>query len=79
MPTKTQRGDPKLAYSEIIELCRNQRPPVVTTRDLMDEFDISQQAAYYRLTKLEDQGKMERKKIGASGNVWWLSNGDHSS
>lgn len=64
---------PELTYDSVKQFCRDIDQPVVTTTDVKEHFNISQQAAYYRLQKLVERGEMRRKKIGASGNVWWLT------
>lgn len=68
----TANEQPELTYDSVKRFCREIDQPVVTTTDVKDHFGISQQAAYYRLDKLVERGEMVRKKIGASGNVWWL-------
>jgi DNA-binding Lrp family transcriptional regulator len=49
--------------------------PVITTNDVEEEFGISQQAAYGRLSKLADEGVLDREKVGSRAVVWWLREG----
>ena len=51
--------------------------PVITAMEIAEEFDISQQAAHWRLSKLEEKGSISRKKVGARAVVWWIA-GDYS-
>jgi Mn-dependent DtxR family transcriptional regulator len=64
---------------EVVELCRDSDRPFITTMDVADEFQITQQAAYNRLSRLHDDGWIKREKIGSGGNVWWLDDRRHSS
>lgn len=47
--------------------------PVVTAVELADDVGLSQQAAYQRLRRLEDEGKVRSKKVGPKARVWWLT------
>jgi len=58
---------------EILRLFALSSEPVLTTSEVMDRFDISQQAAYYRLRNLEADDYLESKKIGAKARVFWLT------
>lgn len=47
--------------------------PVVTSMEVADELDISQQAAHKRLSDMEDRGLVVKKKVGSRAVIWWLS------
>lgn len=72
MGPKNDGKGPKLTQNNILQLCRESKPPVVTTRDLMDAFGVSQTTAYSKLTDLFEEGKLDRKKIGRSGYVFYI-------
>lgn len=51
--------------------------PVATTGDVADLLDVSTEPVRRRLHDLHDEGRVERRKVGARAVVWWLpsSNG----
>lgn len=63
--------------SAILELIQNVDEPVVTAIDVANHFGFTQQAAHQRLSKLHEEGKLDRKKAGARAVVWWIP-GDYS-
>lgn len=48
--------------------------PVLTSMDIAEAFDISQQAAHSRLSNLHEEGILKRRKVGGRAVVWWLAN-----
>lgn len=46
---------------------------VATTSEVAAVLDTSQDTARRWLTRLHDDGTVERKKVGARGVVWWLA------
>lgn len=42
-----------------------------TTTEVADTLSIGRRSAYERLRRLVDRGRLETKKVGASGRVWW--------
>ena len=51
----------KFSTGAIIELLHNSNWPLSTT-EVADEFDVTQQGAHYRLTKLNEAGEIEKRK-----------------
>ena len=72
MAVKAGEYEGELSYESIKDLCRQLPGGIVTTTDVREAFGISQQAVWYRLTKLEERGEMKRKKVGAKANIWWV-------
>lgn len=66
--TRSHNGG-ELTYKQVLEFIDSREWPV-TSKLLADQFDISQQAAYYRLKKLRDRGDVERKKFGKNVVLW---------
>jgi len=62
----------KMTDREIVELLRNRTEPVLTAGDVAEAFDVSSQAANYRLKSLSDEGVLTRRKVGGAAVVWWL-------
>lgn len=56
----------------VMELFERSSDPVLTTMEVANEFDISQQAAYEKLSNLVEDAEIERKKVGARGLVWYI-------
>lgn len=47
--------------------------PVLTAVEVAEALGITQQAAHSRLSRANEQGLVERKKVGSRAVVWWLS------
>lgn len=47
--------------------------PVITAVELADKVDVTQQAAYNKLTDLQERGIVRSKKVGARSRVWWIT------
>jgi len=47
--------------------------PVVTARELAEELDYTRDGIRKRLLKLEDDGKVAGRDVGARSVVWWLT------
>lgn len=61
-----------LSYEDVVQFLATQDWPV-TSVQVADEFGISQQAAYYRLDKLQERGDVERRKYNQT--VLWRLRG----
>jgi len=57
---------------------RNDAARPLTATDIMETLDCSRRTAHNKLNTLVDQGKLETRKVGARGRVWWppVSNSD---
>lgn len=47
--------------------------PVVTTTEIAEELDLTQQAVYNAFQNLESKGLIQSKKVGSRSKVWWLT------
>ena len=68
------RFKPEVSDEEILDAVRNHEP--AGTSEVGDAVGLARQNADYRLRQLEDEGRIESKKVGRS-LVWTLS-GDES-
>jgi len=62
---------------EVLSLFSRLDAPVITSRDVCDEFGVSTETARKKLAELEDRGILDRKEAG-SGIVWYRKNWDSS-
>lgn len=65
---ETGQFTPRFSDQEILEIVEDQEP--VGTADVSEELGCTRQAAYYRLSRLEEKGQVQKKKIG--GNLVWM-------
>jgi len=61
---------PKYPEADFLTAVRESDDP--TTGDVAREVGVERNVAYYRLGKLEEQGKVTSRKIG-NANVWQLA------
>jgi PAS domain S-box-containing protein len=47
-----------------------------TTTEVADQLDLGRRSAYERLERLVDHDRLETKKVGGNGRVWWRAPGD---
>lgn len=71
MSNAQSRSDQNLTYDDVLAYMSNRDWPV-TSKQIADHFDISQQAAYYRLKRLRNRGDVERAKLGRNVVLWRL-------
>ncbi|MFW6384903.1 MAG: bacterio-opsin activator domain-containing protein [Halodesulfurarchaeum sp.] len=50
---------------------RTQRGEPLTTREVAETLECTRRTAYNRLERLVERGRIETKKVGARGRVWW--------
>lgn len=62
---------PPERVQEILDVFRAASDPVLTTSEVAENFSISHRGVRDRLQKLEEEGVLESKKVGARGMVWW--------
>lgn len=60
--------------AELVEAVKNSEP--IGTSEIAEQFGCTQQAAYNRLSRLEDNEKISSKLVGGS-RVWMSSNGHY--
>lgn len=51
-------------------------PEPLTAPELTERVDMPRTSVHYRLDKLEDDDRVETKKTGARGRVYWLPESD---
>lgn len=68
MPRIPDGDGSDLTYEEVLEFMKSSDWPVTST-EIAAHFDITQQAAYYRLDTLRERGDVESKK--ANRTVMW--------
>ena len=62
----------KATLDDVREAVRDGPDPVSTTGDAAEVLDISSESARGKLTELHEQGRIERRKIGARAIIWWV-------
>ena len=62
--------DPKI-LRELTEFAERGEP--TTSGELADRLNEPQDSVYARLTRLNNRGLVESKKVGANSVIWWLS------
>jgi len=67
---KTEVGE--LTYENIVKFARAHDDPCITAGEIATQFDISNEAANYRLQQLRERGEMVDKQVGASAKVWFI-------
>ena len=68
--SETGRYTPDFSDDELLEAVKANEP--AGTTELADIFNCSQQAAYQRLTQLEEEGSINSKLVGGA-KVWMLN------
>jgi predicted transcriptional regulator len=71
MSVNSSEDTKNVTYENILSFIRSHQDPVVTAGEIAAEFNITRQAANYRLKKLRDQNKVAEKKVGSSAKVWF--------
>jgi len=61
-----------LSYENIVKFARDHDDPCVTAGEIAEAFDVSNEAANYRLRRLKERGELEDKSVGASAKVWYV-------
>ncbi|WP_084568885.1 winged helix-turn-helix transcriptional regulator [Halostagnicola larsenii] len=62
---------PIVTDDDILDIFRSSSDPVLTTSEVASNFNITHRGVRDRLEKLEQEGILECKKVGARGMVWW--------
>lgn len=63
--------NPEISDDEILEVFRATSEPVLSTSEVASEFSITHRGIRDRLEKLESEGSLKSKKVGAKAIVWW--------
>lgn len=62
----------KIDDSDVIRALQEHPEPVATTRDLADRLSVTTETVRQRLTGLHEKDRVAKKRVAASGVVWWL-------
>lgn len=63
----------------VLEVIQHAPDPIVTAKEVGKKLDCTSEAARQKLLRLQDQGTVARRKVGAGAVVWWLVDNDHST
>ncbi|MCY4731921.1 HTH domain-containing protein [Natronomonas gomsonensis] len=55
----------------VLEVLRESDDPVLTAKEVGEHFGCTSEAVRQRLHELQDQNKVQSKKVGARAVVWW--------
>jgi predicted transcriptional regulator len=64
---------PRLSDGEVLRLVALHPEPVVSSKDIYEEMDMTQRGANKRLQKLVADGLLDQKEVGSSAMVFWLT------
>lgn len=59
--------------AEYLEAMLLHPDPVLTAPELADRLGVTQQAAHKKLSRLYENGFVEKKDAGSNAVVWWLT------
>lgn len=62
---------PEITDDELLGVFRSSSDPVLTTSEIASQVEITHRGVRDRLEKLETEGKLNSKKVGARAKVWW--------
>jgi len=62
-----------ISLEDVLEAIRQTDSPVATAKELGELLDCSSEAARQKLITLHEQGRVERRTVGANAVVWWLT------
>lgn len=64
---------PETPDGEILQQIALARTPFVTSTELAEDLEMTQQGVYSRLQSLEEEELVKSRKVGARARVWWLT------
>jgi len=64
--------DPSVSDKEILSAIRDAYPPAISSSDIADAVDLSQQATSRHLKRLRENGYVADDKVGPA-RIWWLT------
>lgn len=65
--------DSKITDEDVLAVLEAAETPVLTTRLVAEQLPVTSKAVYYRLRKLNQEGRVDKMKVGARGIVWWVA------
>lgn len=57
---------------EVLQAFEDADEPVLTAPMIAEKFDITQQAAHRKLSQMNEDGYLNRMKVGGRAVVWWV-------
>lgn len=63
----------------VLEVIQHAEDPIVTAKEVGEKLGCTSEAARQKLLRLQDQGVIARRKVGAGAVVWWLVDEDRSA
>lgn len=61
----------KMKGETVLEALDEADDPVMTVTEIAGKLGVSGETARRRLNELHEQGKVQRKEVGARAVVWW--------
>jgi|GEM_PF-6801571 predicted ArsR family transcriptional regulator len=61
----------KMHPDDVFDFVRKHEDPGVTAREVAEAFGVTPRGARYRLSQLEDRGRVYGKDVGASAKIWF--------
>lgn len=69
--TETDRGR-KMNLTDVRAFVAEHEDPIVKASEVAEEFDVTNQAANYRLNQLVERGEVRAKRMGRSAKAYWV-------
>jgi DNA-binding Lrp family transcriptional regulator len=63
----------RVSDEEILALFEATPDPVLSTAEVAEEVPLQRRSVYNRLKTLEEDGRLQSKKIGGRNTIWWLA------
>lgn len=67
---------PDRVLDAVHAVIEEEEQPFVTVREVAEVLDVSGESARRKLTRLADEGRVDRKKVGARAVAWWPTDED---
>lgn len=68
----------RVTLEDVLGVFEQVRGPVITSSDVAEALDCTTEAARQKLTRLYDQGKVDKRKTGRT-TVWWQTDSSTTS
>lgn len=63
----------RVSDEEILALFEATPDPVLSTAEVAEEVPLQRRSVYNRLKQLQEDGRLQSKKIGGRNTIWWLT------
>lgn len=60
-----------MSPERVLSFVHTYEEPCVSASDVATNFDVTNNAARYRLKQLEESGRLNSKVVGSSAKVWY--------